>query len=125
MKKALSAILALVLVLSMSVVGFAATSQVTVLDGVYTEIYNVTFGAGTDTFHSMTHGLGALPEMISIVPFDVNCSAVLNVASALGSGMPYVNDLTTARVGIEKNSIAQSATCVVRVTVQTVHSIIR
>lgn len=125
MKKTFSIMLAFALVLGMLALSFAATSQTTIIDGDLTEIYNVTFGAGTDTFHSMTHGLGAIPELVSLTAMDANCSAVLNVSGALGSGMPYVNDMTTARVGIEKNSIGQSATCIVRVTVQTVHSIIR
>ena len=128
MKKISTLLVVLIMMLSFGVVvAMATTSQVTVLDGTYTEIYNVTFGADDDTYHRVTHGLGVDPELVSVAAWDANCAAATNSGAAgdIDSAMPFVNDTSSTYIGIGKISVIRSATCVVRVTVQRVHSIIR
>lgn len=126
MNKLTAILLTLVLVMGFGVMSaLATTSQITVLDGTYTEIYNVTFGADDDITHSVTHGLGVEPELVSLAPWSINCSAVSNMAGILNSGMPYVSSTSTTAIVIDKPNSTRSASCVVRVTIQRVHSIQR
>ena len=131
MKKLLTLFMVAILVISFAVVSsFAAGSQVTVLDGTYTEIYNVTFAADTDTYYSMTHGLGSAPDEFTVTALDANCLSgqTFAVNTLVNSGMPYINgasDVGASSVGIAKYSATGSKTCRVRVLVRVIHSLIK
>ena len=132
MKKFVSMLLIFALVAFGGVMSYvttsqAATSAVIAVNGTYTEIYNVTFGADTDVQHNVLHGLGSAPELISVTPMDLNCASVTNTAATAVDfgGMPYVSLSNATGILIGKASSVGSATCWVQVTIQIVHSIIR
>lgn len=134
MKKLLTVLLVLAMVLSVGVAtGLAAGSASTILDGTYTEIYNVVFSADTDTYYSLAHSLGATPDEFYLTAIDANCLVFKNAAGAAvgNTAMPYVNSLATGpdvsstKIGIAKHSTTESATCAVRVFLRVTHSIIK
>jgi hypothetical protein len=129
MRKLITMLVVLALVVCSGVLGaMAAGSAVTVTNsGAYTEIYNVTFSADTDTAYSLAHTLGVAPDEYHLTAIDANCLAV-NAGFGLGNiGMPWVNEsaISTTAFGLSKHNVQGSATCSVRVVLRRMHSIIK
>ena len=128
MKKIIALLVVLAVVICFGAFAFGAGSAVTVFNsGAYTEIYNVTFSADTDTAYSLAHTLGSAPDEYHLTALDANC-VIVNQGSGLGNiGMPWVNDgaITASAFGLSKNNVQGSATCEVRVVLRVMHSIIK
>lgn len=127
MRKLLSVCIAMLLVVMMVSGAFAAVTSQVGLDGTYSYIANIVFGADSDTYGSLTHGVGGTATELeyTLTPLDANCMIGVNASGVVTASLPYVNDISTTTIGIGKANVQGSATCSVRVTIRQVHSIIQ